>query len=95
MSSDSYELNDVGTKEVLWCCNRCNVWWISQPMGAFQTWRLIPLVELADVPSQRNRPPAWQVCGPDPSVCPECGMTMSRQRLATQEIPTPYVALHN
>ena len=95
MYSDRYESDEVHVREVLWCCRGCNLWWISQPAGAAQTWRLVPLIELVDLPRQMNRPPAWQVYGPDPSVCPECGSQMARQRLATEEIPTPYVALHN
>lgn len=95
MSSDRYqEYDEIQTREVLWVCKSCDVWWISQPI-ARNAWRLLPMVKLSDLSFYKNRPPAWQVCGPDPSICPECNKQLVRQRLATEEIPTPYIAIYN
>lgn len=78
----------------LWCCDCCTQWWISQPAGS-HVWRLFRLFKFPNASLEIGKCPVWKVSGPDPSVCPECGMKMSKLPLPKQEMPTPYVALLN
>lgn len=78
----------------LWSCDYCTRWWISQPVGS-QVWRLFRLSKFPNSSLDIGKCPVWKVSGPDPSVCPECGMKMSKLFLRKQELPTPYDALQN
>jgi hypothetical protein len=84
----------VQTAIALWVCDGCTLWWISQETEAPQTWRLVPLAE-PDSPRWSSMPSAWIVAGPDPSVCPQCGTSMSEHALPNPDVLTPYMAMHN
>jgi len=79
----------------LWCCDYCTLWWICQPTTESNVWRLFRLSKFPNPSLEIGKCPVWKVSGPDASVCPECGSTMSKLSLPKEEIPTPYVALQN
>lgn len=86
---------------LLWYCDNCNLWWVSEPTGHPYTWLLIRLSEPISDPLWKNRCPAWVVAGPQPSVCPECLAKMvtepvTRQNpLAASQPPPEVLALFN
>jgi hypothetical protein len=73
----------IQTKEALWICDSCDTWWGSEPTAAPATWRLYRLAEPAAtrLGEWRHHCPSWLVAGPDPSVCPECGLKMAKRPL--------------
>ena len=60
------------TQNVLWHCESCELWWWSEPKSAYR-WRLSRLIEIDSLAQQITRAPSWNVCGPSPGVCLECG----------------------
>ena len=79
----------------LWRCNGCQAWWVCEPIAQPQTWQLIFLADITNPLVGISQCPAWEVSGPDPSVCPDCGQRMVKQTIHHKEIPTPYIALFN
>jgi hypothetical protein len=84
----------VKTAVALWACHQCQVWWISQEAEDAQTWRLWRL-DKVDSPHWLSMPPVWKVSGPDPAVCPECGIRMSEQSISAHPILTPFLGWFN
>ena len=86
---------------LLWYCNKCNLWWVSEPTGQPHTWVLIRLAEPVLDPAWKTRCPGWAITGPDPSICPECLTKMvtqpgKRQRISAIFQPRPEIlALFN
>jgi hypothetical protein len=68
----------------LWSCRTCGVGWLSEPAPAAQTWYLYALANLADEPVVNDSGPAWVVSGPDPSICPTCGLDMVQESRSVQ-----------
>jgi rubrerythrin len=60
----------------LWSCRTCGVGWLSEPAPAAQTWYLYEFAKPGDGSLVSENGPAWTVSGPDPSVCPTCGLSM-------------------
>lgn len=69
---------------MLWYCDKCNLWWVSEPTDLSHTWVLIRLSEPISDPLWKTRCPAWAVAGPEPSVCPECLHKMVTEPLTRQ-----------
>ncbi|MBK8900815.1 MAG: hypothetical protein IPM53_06525 [Anaerolineaceae bacterium] len=69
---------------VLWTCAHCERWWLSQWLAP-ENWRLVKLTAVSKLPLEMSHAPAWHVSGPDPSVCPECGATMTLQEQGQQQ----------
>ena len=68
----------------LWSCPSCGAAWLSEPAPAAQTWYLYELMQLADRPVVNESGPVWVVSGPDPSICPTCGLSMVQESRSVQ-----------
>jgi len=74
------------TQKALWYCQVCSLWWLSEPQSAYR-WRLSRLTTIKHIEAQLARAPAWNVCGPSPAVCLECGTLMAEQSLPDEMLP--------
>jgi len=78
------QVESAALSAALWSCRRCNVGWLSEPAPAPQAWYLYALAKPADGSVVDERGPAWLVSGPDPSICPTCGLRMVQETRSVQ-----------
>jgi hypothetical protein len=78
------QVETAALSAALWSCHRCGAGWISEPAPAAQTWYLYELMQPADRPVVNESGPAWLVSGPDPSICPTCGLRMVQESRSVQ-----------
>ena len=77
-SSQTAEPQPTGA---LWYCSPCNVWWLSKAKSAPENWHLARMTEIDSLVQQKVKAPTWNVSGPSPLFCPECGKRMVAQTL--------------
>lgn len=68
----------------LWLCHRCDAHWASEETAQPYTWRLFRLAERPLKAFFDGRAPTWLVSGPDPSLCPDCGIRMAESSLPSE-----------
>ena len=87
LTHDNHAAGNLHNGATVWHCRTCASWWCSEPTRDKDTWRLVQLPELkiGAAPWQQVGS-EYLVAGPDPSVCPECGTTMTGQ--ATPATPS-------
>ncbi len=68
----------------LWSCRTCGIGWLSEPAPAAQTWYLYALTKPGDGSPVNQSGPAWTLSGPDPSICPTCGLRMVQESQPAQ-----------
>jgi hypothetical protein len=68
----------------VWSCRSCGVGWLSEPAPTAQTWYLYALTKSGDGSLVNESGPAWVVSGPDPAICPTCGLSMVQQSQPVQ-----------
>ncbi|MEM7335260.1 MAG: hypothetical protein AAF490_24495 [Chloroflexota bacterium] len=73
-------MNTENLHETLWNCSDCDSWYLCHTTERADTWRLFRLSSVESIHLDIGKAPVWLVCGPDPSVCPQCGMTLKMYR---------------